>query len=512
MLSKSINEYVGESICLSRDGTTIAIGRSSKSEVYTWNGVYGSSATWTRKGAPFLYGPGTSISLSADGNYVIIGTLNSGVRVWYWTGTVWIQKGGTLTGVANSDFGISVDITFDGQTIVAGQPKVTDPNTLSTFAGSVLVYQWNQSINNWEQKGDEIYGAGRNGDRFGDNVSISDSGDRIIVGTKEYDGVSNNQYGIGHVRGFDWDGTSWMMMGNELVGESNGDEFGTDVSLSGNGKRIAIGASLSSYGGEFSGSTSVYSYAVKVGVQTWAGDSKMVLGSSNGDSIQTAYIGMATFETYEPDIAEPIWIDPVDNTENRCNHPTYLDFLNYGSPSEKLVVGGDVNIKKDLIVDGTINVSGHVLHKGFAFFIHSIGGVWNSNTCMMSNTTTNSVEFDSYPSVDTTSKGFRVNGSDKGVYFAPVSGIYFMDAKCDISNTDSEQGILKWCIKRNDDILSEWTGFETMLSYGDSDDRRQFHSSTYIKLVEGEGVILLNSSANDLDINICTFGGHFIGL
>ena len=34
----SVNEYVGESICLSRDGPTIAIGRSSKSEVFTWNG------------------------------------------------------------------------------------------------------------------------------------------------------------------------------------------------------------------------------------------------------------------------------------------------------------------------------------------------------------------------------------------------------------------------------------------------------------------------------------------
>ncbi len=508
----SVNEYVGESICLSRDGTTIAIGRSSKSEVFTWNGVYGSSATWMRKGAPFDHGSGTSISLSADGNYVIIGTLNDGVRVWYWTGTSWIQRGNTLSGVDNSDIGISVDIASDGQTIITGLPKVTDPNTLSTSAGSVLVYQWNQSIDNWEQKGGEIYGAGRNGDRFGDSVSISDSGDRIIIGAKEYDGVSNNQHGIGHVRGFDWDGTGWVMMGSELVGESSGDEFGIDVSLSGNGKRVAIGASLSSYGGEFSGSTSVYSYAVKVGVQTWVGNSKMVLGSSDGNSIQTAYIGMAAFETYEPDIAEPIWTDPVDNTENRCNHPTYLDFLNYGSPSEKLVVGGDVNIKKDLVVNGEINVDGHILQRGFAFFIHGIDGVWNSNTCMLSNTLTNSIEFDSYPGVETISKGFRVDGSDKGVYFAPVSGIYFMDAKCDISNGDGEQGTLKWCIKRNNGVISDWTGFETRLSYNDFSDRRQFHSSTYIKLVEGEGVILLNSSVNDLDIDACTFGGHFLGL
>ena len=87
-----------------------------------------------------------------------------------------------------------------------------------------------------------------------------------------------------------------------------------------------------------------------------------------------------------------------------------------------------------------------------------------------------------------------------------------MDAKCDISNTDSEQGTLKWCIKRNNGVISDWTGFETRLSYSDFDDRRQFQSSTYIKLVEGEGVVLLNSSVNDLDIDVCTFGGHFLGL
>jgi len=61
-------------------------------------------------------------------------------------------------------------------------------------------------------------------------------------------------------------------------------------------------------------------------------------------------------------------------------------------------------------------------------------------------------------------------------------------------------------------VISDWTGFETRLSYNDFSDRRQFHSSTYIKLVEGEGVILLNSSVNDLDIDACTFGGHFLGL
>ena len=208
-----INEYVGESISISRDGTTIAIGRTTKTDVFTWNGLYGTSATWIKRGLSFSHGAGTSVSISSDGSYVAIGSLNDGIRIWYWSGSTWIQRGSTLTGTNNSDIGFSVDITADGQTIVFGEPKVTDPNTSGFSAGSVSVYYWNPSTNDWSKKGTDIYGSGRNGDRFGERVSIADSGNRIIVSTKEYDGVSSNQFGIGHARGYDWNGSNWGLMG-----------------------------------------------------------------------------------------------------------------------------------------------------------------------------------------------------------------------------------------------------------------------------------------------------------
>jgi hypothetical protein len=505
-----INEYVGESISMSRDGTTIAIGRSTKTDVFTWNGLYGVSALWVKKGASFSQGAGTNVALSSDGSYIIIGTLNTSIGIWKWSGTDWVQQGNTITDVNNSDIGFSVDITADGQTIVFGQPKVMDINTNASSAGSASVYYWNSSSNTWDKRGADIYGSGRTGDRFGERVSIADSGNRIVVSTKEYDGSSNNQFGIGHARGYDWNGVTWDLMGYELVGTVAGESFGSDISISGDGKRVAIGVSLSSIGGEFSGATTVYSYAITVGVQTWAGDSKMVLGSTSGDSIQTAYIGMVGFETYDPDISDPTWIDPVDNSENRCNHPTYIDFLNYGAPSEKLVIGGDVKIKKDLQVDGNVNVNEYILQKAFTFFVHGMGGIWDSNTSMLSNTI-NIVEFDSYPGIQVSTKGFRTFGPDKGIYFAPITGIYFVNAKCDVLNSTNDQK-MQWYIKRVNGVIEAWTDFEACTSINGVSGHRQHQSSTHIKLIKGEGVFPYNSMSSNATINASTFGGHFVGL
>jgi hypothetical protein len=505
-----VNEYVGQSISMSRDCTTIAIGTDNVTDVYNWNGLYGVSASWIKRGGSFSHGAGTSVSLSSDGRYVIIGSLNTNVGIWYWSGTDWVQQGSYITGVNNGDIGFSVDITADGQTVVFGQPKVMDVNTNAFSAGSVSIYYWDTSSNNWIKKGNDVYGSGRSGDRFGERVSIADSGNRIMVSTKEYDGVSNNQFGIGHARGYDWDGSNWNLTGYQLVGQVAGESFGSDISLSGDGKRVAIGASLSSIGGEFSGSTTVYSYAITVGVQTWAGESKMVVGSTSGNSIQTAYIGMIGFETYEPDVSDPVWVDPVDNSENRCSHPTHLDFLNYGAPSEKLVVGGDVKIRKDLTVNGNVSANEFVIQKAFTFFIHGAGGIWNANTAMLSNTT-NVVEFDSYPGVEASTKGFRVSGQDKGIYFAPMTGIYFVNAKCEIVNTTDNQKI-QWYIKRTNGDIESWTNFEAWLPAGDSSNNRQHQSSTHIKLIEGEGVFPRNSISSNTYINASTFGGHFVGM
>merc|ERR1712039_551181 len=71
---------------------------------------------------------------------------------------------------------------------------------------------------------------------MGKSISLDDSGDVLAVGTW----LSNEQ--SGHVGVYSYDQT-WEQIGTNIEGEQPGDKSGTSVSLSGNGKRVAIGAS-----------------------------------------------------------------------------------------------------------------------------------------------------------------------------------------------------------------------------------------------------------------------------
>jgi hypothetical protein len=72
------------------------------------------------------------------------------------------------------------------------------------------------------------------GDRFGTSVSLSANGNTVAVGAPYYDlsGIINR----GQVRVFDWSGIAWTVRGtNILLGEGSNDYSGMSVSLSEDG-------------------------------------------------------------------------------------------------------------------------------------------------------------------------------------------------------------------------------------------------------------------------------------
>lgn len=54
----------------------------------------------------------------------------------------------------------------------------------------------------------------------------------------------------GHVRVYDWDGLEWNLLTQDLDGAAPGDRFGESVSLSSNGKFMAVKAP-SNYGNSY---------------------------------------------------------------------------------------------------------------------------------------------------------------------------------------------------------------------------------------------------------------------
>jgi len=186
---------------------------------------------------------GNSVSLSADGTILAIAAegnnnndlYDSGhVRVYKYNGSSWIQLGQDIDGEASSDFsGKSVSLSSDGTIVAIGAPY-NDGN--STSSGHVRIYQYNGRT--WNQLGTDIDGE-TSSNESGYSVSLSADGTIVAIGAIGNDGNGTNS---GHVRVYQYNGTSWTQLGQDIDGEAAYDESGWSVSLSANGTILAIGA------------------------------------------------------------------------------------------------------------------------------------------------------------------------------------------------------------------------------------------------------------------------------
>jgi hypothetical protein len=198
------------------------------------------------------------VSLSSDGNRLAIGAkdhdgngFRSGrVRVYQWSGTGWQQLGANIDGEAAYDSsGGSVSLSSDGSRLAIGAPRNNDNGDRS---GHVRVYQWSDTA--WTQLGSDIDGEAA-GDASGNSVSLSSDSNRLAVGAWRNDG---NGDASGHVRVYQWSGTTWAQLGEDIDGEAAGDNSGISVSLSTDGNRVAIGANQNDGNGDGSGHVRVY--------------------------------------------------------------------------------------------------------------------------------------------------------------------------------------------------------------------------------------------------------------
>jgi hypothetical protein len=237
---------------------------------------------------------GWSVALSADASILAIGAKgydnNTGyVKVFRADddGGNWEQLGQTILGDdAYDDFGRSVGITSDGTTIICGSPQWSDENYDSPGYVRVFSLEGDSSLgtDNWMKIGQDIIGEA-NGDLLGWSVTISSDGKTIAVGAVGNDGINGN-IGVnsGRVRIYrlvDDDGGSWEQIGQDIDGEAADYETGSSVSLSADGLIIAIGAAYGDYNGDASGQVTVYRYDGEG--SSWVRLGQSIYGNSVGD-------------------------------------------------------------------------------------------------------------------------------------------------------------------------------------------------------------------------------------
>ncbi len=142
-----------------------------------------------------------------------------------------------------------------------------------TNKGHVRVFHWDDSA--WIQLGGDIDGEA-DWDYSGISVSLSADGKILAIGASLNDG---NGPLAGHVRVYHWNGLVWDQRGNDIDGESAYDESGSSVSLSRDGSTVAIGAPLNDGNGNNSGHVRVFRW----NGSAWIQRGEDIDGESNGD-------------------------------------------------------------------------------------------------------------------------------------------------------------------------------------------------------------------------------------
>lgn len=262
-------EWSGCAVSLSPDGNSVAIGAlyfgsvSSATSfgafrVYDWGG-----GNWIQrgnlvKGAVAGDQLGTSISLSGDANRVAVGAPNSAangaasgqVLVFGWSGSEWVQMGGTINGENAGDrFGTSVSLSADGTTLVAGAPE---NDGSATNSGQARIYSWISS--GWVKKGTDIDGEATS-NRSGTSVSLNKDGSIVAVGAPQNNG---NGLASGHVRVYKWNNNLWQQTGADIDGTSANCQSGASVAVDSTGSVVAIGAPNYSGSSNYVGQVKVY--------------------------------------------------------------------------------------------------------------------------------------------------------------------------------------------------------------------------------------------------------------
>ena len=297
------HDYSGRSVSLSADGSRVAIGATGTDEnglysghvkVYDWSG-----SSWIQVGTD-MNGEGVrdffgwSVSLSADGSRVAIGAYvndengpySGQVKVYDWSGSSWIPVGDAMYGEAEDEFGYSVSLSADGSRVAIGAQRNSEngPNS-----GHVKVYEV-RSGSSWILVGDPIYGEAAY-DYSGWSVSLSADGSRVAIGAYGNDEKGSSS---GHVRLYDWSGSSWIPVGTDIDGEAANDRFGWSVSLSADGSRVAIGAPYHHGNGPSSGHVRVIETRSSYQLQSIVSGPEIDI-SNDGNTTLTVNSGMGTF-------------------------------------------------------------------------------------------------------------------------------------------------------------------------------------------------------------------------
>lgn len=351
---------------------------------------------------PTLENMGFDVALSRDGSRAFVAAVGDysangkgSVYVFARTGNVWTQEARLAQNASvqtTADrFGQAVATTGDGSRIVIGCPLATvSPNV---GVGGAYVFVRNGTTWTQEQKlnipSPDNYANSGNGN----DVSISDDGSRVILGSYQLNNQGQNAGGAAFI--FSRSGSSWTLEAkltpNDLVA---GDGFGSFVSMSGDGSYVLVGAVSKSEGALRSGAAYTF---VRTGT-TWTQQRKFYPGLSNQDS-NFGQSGKISADAKRLVIGCPnltvngqanvgavfVYSRAVDewNLDTTINQ---ADVISQSVAQAKFGFSVDINDASDRLIVGAFNQTrqGELINtrSGYAYVFSRNGDVWTRLTTM----------------------------------------------------------------------------------------------------------------------------------
>lgn len=252
----------GGSAAISDDGNSWIVGAygddTYEGSAY-WFHTQDAGTNWTTKKITASDGVvndnfGNSVAMSDDGNTVIIGAYGDdsakGSAYWLRTfnnGINWTEHKITDSdGVANDYFGNSVAMSSDGNTVIVGAYGA------DSLKGSAYWLRTTNNGTNWETN-EIIASDGVASDFFGCSVAMSDDGNTVIIGAYGDNEPTDDEGSAYWLRTFD-NGITWTTNKLTASDENTDDRFGYSVSMSADGNTVIVGAYWDDDNGTMSGS------------------------------------------------------------------------------------------------------------------------------------------------------------------------------------------------------------------------------------------------------------------
>jgi hypothetical protein len=274
----------GYDVAMSGDGTKVIIGAkdedtggSNAGAAYIF--VF-SSGSWSQQqkiqSSDIQAGDyfGSSVAMSSDGTKVMVGApendwpgSNAGsAYIFAFSSGSWSQEAIILSSdlQAGDKFGGSVALNSDGTKVIVGAPY---EDTVSSYAGSAYIF--GLSNGSWSQEA-KVQASDADGyDFFGDKVSMSGDGSRVIVGAFRGGQLAGDAGAAYIYKGISG---SWSQEAKILPTDIQAnDNFGMDVSMSLNGEKVVVGAYRESTGATWAGAA----YTFNLDGSTWSQDDKL---------------------------------------------------------------------------------------------------------------------------------------------------------------------------------------------------------------------------------------------